>query len=214
MDERLVEQTRAGYDAAATAYAESLRDTSFEAGIDLAMIDHFMTQLPAAATVLDAGCGTGRMLTYLHERDASMVLAGADLSANMLAKAKERELDADLVQADLTALPYADDAFDGILAWYSIIHTPPHALGTIFAELQRVLRPGGVVLLGYQAGTGDRAIKRPYGQPTELTAFLHSSPYVREALTTVGLSTDTALDRAPRKTEKHAQGFVLARSSD
>ena len=74
-----------------------------------------------------------------------------------------------------------------------------------------MLRPGGVLLLGYQEGRGERTIKNPYGQPIELTAFLHDSRSVVETLAAAGLSTDTALARAPRRTEKHSQGFVLAR---
>jgi tetrahydromethanopterin S-methyltransferase subunit H len=56
VNERLAAETRAAYDAAAAACAENLPDTSFEAGIDMAMIDHFVTQLPAASSVLAAAC--------------------------------------------------------------------------------------------------------------------------------------------------------------
>ncbi|MFZ7086570.1 methyltransferase domain-containing protein [Curtobacterium sp. RRHDQ10] len=188
MDEQLVAQTRAGYDAAASAYAQNLRDTSFEAGIDMAMIDHFIAQLPVAPAVLDAGCGNGRMLTYLREKVASATLSGADLSDNMLSAAKERNTDADLFQADLAALPYADDSFDGILAWYSIIHTPPHELGMIFAEFRRVLRPGGVLLVGYQTGTG-QADRGARGK---------SNPIDAEAAARTVLRTDTAILSWPR----------------
>lgn len=98
-----------------------------------------------------------------------------------------------------------------MLAWYSTIHTPPHRLGAVYAEFRRVLRPGGLLLLGFQAGTGDRRLDRPYGHDVDLTAYLHHTPYVKDALELAGFSAVAVLDRGPRDGEKHAQGFVLAR---
>ena len=44
--------------------------------------------------------------------------------------------------------PYTDGSFVGILAWYSLIHTPPaHLTGTL-TEFYRLLTPGGSLLLG------------------------------------------------------------------
>jgi len=77
-----VEQTRTAYDTVAAAYAELLGDTSFEADIDLAMVQHFLGRggLHRGAHVLDAGCGAGRMLAYLEQLDPSLHLTGVDLS--------------------------------------------------------------------------------------------------------------------------------------
>ncbi|WP_062302692.1 class I SAM-dependent methyltransferase [Demequina subtropica] len=214
MDGRLLDQTRAGYDLVAEAYAASLPDAGFEAALDLAVIDHFVSMLPAAASVLDAGCGTGRMLAHLRGHDPGMTLTGVDLSAGMLAEARHLAAGAELTLGDLSELPYADARFDGVLAWYSIIHTPPHGLPRVCTELRRVLRPGGVLLVGFQSGSGSREITRAYGQEVRLTAFRHDVRDVAETLGAAGLAIDTVLERAPRPTEDHRQGFVIARTPD
>jgi SAM-dependent methyltransferase len=206
-------QTRDGYDVVASDYARLLPDTRYEAAPDLAMVDHFVTGLvatSATARVLDAGCGTGRMIGHLQTRGPSLEVVGADLSSAMVSQARAAHPGRQIDVADLNDLPYDGESFDGVLAWYSIIHTPPHALGPVLGELTRVLRPRGALLLGYQAGTGDRRLDRPYGHDVELHAFLHHTPYVRSALESAGLAVATVLDRGARPGEPYAQGFVIA----
>jgi len=172
------------------------------------MVDDFGGELTHGADVLDAGCGTGRMIPLL--REGGRRVSGVDQSPGMLAQARMRHWDVALAVGSLAALPFAEASFDGILAWYSIIHTPPHELGSVFAEFRRVLRTGGTVLLGYQAGIGDRHIARGYGHELDLPAFLHHTPSVEAMLAAAGFVTRVKLDRGPSGHEKHAQGFVLA----
>ncbi|WP_164861567.1 class I SAM-dependent DNA methyltransferase [Microbacterium sp. CPCC 204701] len=203
--------TRTAYDTVAVNYAEMVPDTRYEADVDLAMVRHFVESLaPRPAAVLDAGCGTGRMIGFLGSVDSDLVVAGSDLSPSMLEVARSAYPSLELVVADNADLPFDDERFDGVLAWYSTIHTPPHRLGSVLAEFRRVLRRGGMLLLGFQAGTGERRIDKPYGHDVELTAYLHHTPYVRDALGSAGFAVTTVLDRAPRSSEKHEQGFVLA----
>ena len=128
----------------------------------------------------------------------------------MLAVAREAHPTLDLREARLDALPLGDAQFDGVLAWYSLIHTPTADLVAPLRECFRVLRPDGALLLGYQAGTGPRDIDRPYGHDVALRAYLHHTPEVIDALITAGFTLTASLDRAARPGERWPQGFVLA----
>jgi ubiquinone/menaquinone biosynthesis C-methylase UbiE len=208
------DQTKAAYDTVAATYAVVLPDTSFEASLDLAMIQDFVDQLRDGekADVLDVGCGAGRVITYLNSLDENLAITGVDLSPTMIEHAKIRHPNNVIVEGDLAALPFPDSSFDGVLAWYSVIHTPTHELAAIFDECHRILRPSGLMLVAFQSGSGERIISQPYGLDIELRAFLHQTPLVEAALHTAGFVIQASLGRAPRTTERHSQGFVLAKA--
>ena len=166
---------RAAYNTVAASYARVLPDTSFESSLDLAMIQQFADALCAGTAdggILDAGCGTGRMIAHLESLGLSDI-EGVDLSEAMIAQARNSHPHRHFKTGDLAALPYAGRSFRGVLAWYSVIHTPPEHLPDIVTELARVTRHGGHVLLGFQAGIGQRTMDRAYGHDVLLTAWLH-----------------------------------------
>lgn len=108
VNEELREQTRAAYDAVASDYATIVPDTSFEAPLDLAMVDEFVSEVAKrpASKVLDAGCGAGRMVTYLHSQSPSLDVVGIDLSAEMIALAQSAHPTAKFRRADLRTLDF------------------------------------------------------------------------------------------------------------
>lgn len=209
---------RAAYDAVACAYARLVPSAGTADGpeeeCDLAMIRNFAASLPKGADVLDAGCGAGRMITYLdalaQQSHRPLAIQGCDLSGSMVALAKAAHPHRRILTGDLAALPYEPHSFHGLLAWYSIIHMAPEELPGIFTEFSRVLRPGGRLLLGFQAGTGQRKIINAYGQGVELTACLHPVPEVRSLLQRCGFRILASRDRGPGAAEGYRQGFVLA----
>jgi len=204
-------RTKIAYDMVADGYARTLPDTSFEASLDRAIVDYFLERLHGSA-VLDAGCGTGRMMAYMTSRQPSVSLSGVDLSAEMVRVAREAHPAVRIVEGDLSRLPFDAGEFDGVLAWYSIIHLPPRQLVDVFAEAHRVLRSGGLLLVGFQSGRGVRDIRRAYGHDIDLRAYLHSPSRVRAELLRASFSIDTELVRGPRQDEKHSQSFLLARA--
>jgi SAM-dependent methyltransferase len=63
-----------------------------------------------------------------------------------------------IARRDHPALPFPDGRSAGVVLWYSIIHTSPAGQARTFAEAARVLRPGGHLLVGFQAGEGTRDV--------------------------------------------------------
>lgn len=210
MGQDLKSQTRRTYDTVAASYARMVPDTLYEAPLDLAMIDYFVAQLSTNASILDAGCGAGRMLAHLTALSPSLRLQGVDLSPAMVAQARTTHPGLKIVVGELADLGYPAAEFDGVLAWYSVIHTPPHEIEAVLSELRRVLRPGGVLLAGFQSGTGERSSTRAYGHEVDLRAFLHRVEDVAGAAEALGFRIVARLERAPRESERHPQGFVLA----
>jgi SAM-dependent methyltransferase len=211
---------RRAYDVVAEDYAARLPDSRAEAPLDLAMVDAFAAAVGqddddgVAAPVLDAGCGAGRMSRYLLGRGCSV--EGVDLSPGMIAMARRDTRGVRFAVGSLADLPYADDTFGGVLLWYSIIHTPPAGQDRIFAETARVLRPGGHVLVGFQAGSGTRDVSaayRRFGHEVELERHLYTADEVAAQLESVGVREVARLVRRPEGTEQDDQAVLLGRAA-
>ncbi|GIU83323.1 MAG: ubiquinone/menaquinone biosynthesis C-methyltransferase UbiE [Acidimicrobiales bacterium] len=96
--------------------------------------------LPSGSLVLDVACGTGDVCRELHRQGMRPV--GVDFSEGMLRRARTP---GPLLQADALRLPFADESFDGCTCAFALrnVADPP----ALFAEVHRVLRPGGVLSL-------------------------------------------------------------------
>ena len=201
------------YDIVARAYAELIPAAGGagdpEDELELALVRRFARSLPSGSAVLDAGCGPGRMITYLDAL-APLAIEGCDISEGMVRQARRAHPQRQFEAASISSLPYTDGAFTGVLAWYSIIHTPPAGLPDIFAEFCRILRPGGRLLLGFQTGRGSRRITGAYGHEVELTAYLHDLPELAVLLEGTGFNIHECLTRPPTAAERFAQGFISA----
>jgi demethylmenaquinone methyltransferase/2-methoxy-6-polyprenyl-1,4-benzoquinol methylase len=96
--------------------------------------------LPTGSLVLDVACGTGDLCRELGDRGYRPV--GVDLSVGMLAHARTT---APLVLADALAAPFRESSFDGAVSGFALRNVVD--LGALFAELARVVRPGGRISL-------------------------------------------------------------------
>jgi len=94
--------------------------------------------------ILDAGCGTGGMLSWLARYAGGGRVAGVDLSPDALDFCHERG-HRDLARASVTALPFADSSFDLVTSFDVLVQLPGEGSDErAMREMFRVLRPGGV----------------------------------------------------------------------
>jgi SAM-dependent methyltransferase len=104
------------------------------------------------ATVLDAGCGTGRVAIELARHGIDVV--GADVDASMLATARQREPDITWVEADLTALDLGRTFDVVVMAGNVPLFTPPRTEGALVAGVARHVAPGGLLVAGFSLDRG------------------------------------------------------------
>jgi demethylmenaquinone methyltransferase / 2-methoxy-6-polyprenyl-1,4-benzoquinol methylase len=113
-------------------------------------------RLPAGAAVLDLACGTGDLCRELAV--AGYRPTGVDFSYGMLANART---DAPLVQADILRLPLADGSVDGATCGFALRNVV--SLDALFAELGRVVRPGGRIALLEASRPDNRLLRAGHG---------------------------------------------------
>lgn len=100
-----------------------------------------------ARDVLDAGCGTGGMLTWLERYAGGGRVAGVDISADGLDFCRSRGL-RDVAQASVTALPFDAETFDLVTSFDVLVQLPGEGSDEqAMREMFRVLRPGGVAFV-------------------------------------------------------------------
>lgn len=210
MPMRDAETVTSVYDSVAPAYDALLPDLRAEQPVDRAMISAFGQEAAESGShrVLDAGCGTGRMLAVLKEMGLHPV--GVDLSPGMVEQARRRQPEAELRVADLGALPYADGAFGGVLAWYCLIHHEVLEMQDALAELARVTAPGGVLLTAFHLGSGSVETPHAYGTNRTVTKHLRGLEEIADLLSRTGWEMLAAV-RREAVAEKHPQGFLMAR---
>lgn len=214
-----VESARRVYDAAAATYVDfagtELSDATEDA-VDLAMITAFVQLVRAVdpdGRVADLGCGPGRAAAHLARHLSDVV--GVDLSSELLLRAARAHPDLPFAQGRLDELPFARDVLCGVVCWYSIIHTPPSRLATLLEELARVTVVDGLVLLAFQAGSGE-GVRREDAHATglELTTYLHDVDDIRDRLDAAGLEVHAEAVREPARPHETArQAFVIARAT-
>jgi len=101
--------------------------------------------IPPAARVLDVGCGTGRWLRRFAE--FGYHATGVDATQGMLHLARSRQTASPLVAGEAVRLPFADASFDAVADVTVVQHIPAELQPQALAEMVRVLKPGGALLL-------------------------------------------------------------------
>lgn len=165
-------------------------------------------------TLLDAATGTGRHALHLARQGKRVTAVDGNQAMLEIArqKAKNEGLSIDFRQEELNALSFADGSFDLVLCALALSHNPDPTEPC--AELARMVRPGGVVLISdlhpfMQEVMGGAAseIELADGQAHPFPLFHREVSAYEEAVTAAGLKIEAVLD-VPSLRQKPDGEFV------
>ena len=151
-----VEAVRSMFDAIAPRYDLVNRIMTFRMDVGWRRKTVRRLGLPPSSQVLDLACGTGDLCRELSS--AGLRPLGVDLSYGMLAAARTS---APLLQGDALRLPFPDGAVDGVTCGFALRNF--EGLPAFFAELARVVRPGGRIALLEVAEPPNRLLRAGHG---------------------------------------------------
>jgi len=165
--------TRDAYDTIAASYADETRDLldrllHVRAGVVL-FAD--LVRAIGGGPVADVGCGPGHTTALLRELGTDTF--GIDLSPAMVEIARREHPGARFEVGSMTDLDLADDSLAGVLAWWSLIHIPDEAMPGVLAQFHRVLRPDGVLAVGFHVGDGSEVTTSGHGNQPRKAAYGH-----------------------------------------
>lgn len=133
------------YDRVSNNYLDNMtypHTREYLAYLDRALLRH--AEAASFKNVLDVCCGSGEGLALFRDRIGRGV--GVDISRSMLECGRRLLPDErfTFIQGDATALPLKDELFDTVITFGGIHHVNDR--GALFAEIHRVLKPGGRLL--------------------------------------------------------------------
>lgn len=134
--------------------------------------------------VLDCACGYGPdMLALARLGGGGRELVGLDLAVEGLRLARDMlsGYNAHLVQGDACRLPFRDDAFNAVNVSGMLHHHPLSLVKLIVAEIARVLKPGGTLLIREPCPANEGVLLLE-----EITRFMHSLAHVKALLDELG----------------------------
>ncbi|RNJ43297.1 SAM-dependent methyltransferase [Mesorhizobium erdmanii] len=201
----MIETADAEYDDTAIRFLEALWGDGYLSPGGPEEVDRVVEGLSLEGkTVLDIGCGSGGITLHLVERHGAARATGFDVEQPVIEAARRRAAGrglsdrASFVQAPPGALPFADRSFDAVFSKDALLHVPDK--DGVFAEIFRVLKPGGVFaasnwMIGHDSEPSPEM--KAYIAAEGLSFAMASPARYAHAMRNAGFADVTVRDRNP-----------------
>lgn len=203
-------RTRASYDSVAEEYASHICDELDHRPQERELLQRFARRCLNRGCICDLGCGPGHISRYL--RDFNPDVIGLDLSFGLLRQAHHRHPGMLFLQGDMLTLPFASETLGGIVAFYSIIHFDSRQVDLALAEMRRVLRPQGQLLVGFHVGSDTVHVDELWGVSVDLDATFFAVDDLNGRLARLGFSVVEQFQRDPYPEVEYqsVRGYIWA----
>ena len=160
------EKARRSYDLVAEKYYEYFKDEMKQKEYDRRFLDEFSSHFGPKSIICDVGCGPGHITKYVHDKGLNVF--GVDISEKCVEVARRENPGVRFRVMDIADLDLDDESVDGIISFYSIIHTPKQFQPVLFREFNRVLKTGGRICVVVKKGDTEGYVDDLIGFKTKL----------------------------------------------
>ena len=213
MNDSLTQSIRDSYDRLADEYGRRIFNELQHKPLDRELLDRFAAQVAGRGEVCDMGCGPGQVARYL--RDEGTTVFGLDLSPRMVEQARQFNPDISFREGNMACLDLPDGTLAGIAAFYAIVNIPEESLPPVFREMQRVLQPGGLLLLAFHFGDEMLHVDELWGRPISMDFFLLPPPAIGRYVEAAGFALEEIIERDPYPDVEHQsrRAYLFARKA-
>lgn len=196
------------FDQLAEQYQGEHSSNPFQA----ALIERISSLLPAGASIIDLGCGTGvptaRILTESGHR-----VVGVDISEGMLKLAREQVPAAEFVHADFKELPDDFGSFEAATAFFSLLMLSKADIEKTLDKVAGWVKPGGYFGVGMVNFDGDSLPFEFLGVPVTVSGYVEPDLAAVLEAHGFGVVSIETVDFTPEGGPAESQIFALAQRS-
>lgn len=206
MTQNRIETIREDYDRIAAEYARRMFRELDAKPFDREQLSRFAGDVMGRGPVCDLGCGPGHVARYL--RDAGADVFGVDLSPQMIAQARQLNPGINFREGNMLA---------GIAAFYAIVNIPQESLSLAFAEMNRVLKPRGLLLLSFHIGEEVIRPEELWGNRVSMEFYKLQPERIQRLLMDAGFAIEDVIERDPYAPDVEFQSrraYVFARKAE
>jgi SAM-dependent methyltransferase len=196
---------QATYDLVATEYAARIFGELAAKPFDRAVLNRLAELVLRLGPVCDLGCGPGQVARFLHEQwhQRGLDVFGIDLSPAMVEQARALNPGLRFEQGTMLALDLPDGQLGGIAAFYSIVNVPREDQPRAFAELWRVLKPGGWLLVAFHVGDQDVHLEEWWDTLVSICFYFFDPAEIEARLVEAGFAVEERHLREPYPEVEH-----------